>query len=110
MRIHLIKEETVKDFAGQHAHSRSSMLRWLETINTADCENIHDIQALFPSADLLGRGSDRIVFNVGGNHYRIICQYNFGKSMIHLYVNWIGTHNAYTELCKRGNQYTVDEY
>lgn len=86
------------------------MQRWLELINAADWENIHDCQNTFPSADLLGKGSDRIVFDVGGNHYRIICQYNFGKTMVHLYVNWIGTHDIYNELCKEGKQYTVDEY
>lgn len=86
------------------------MQRWLELINAADWENIHDCQNTFPSADLLGKGSDRIVFDVGGNHYRIICQYNFGKTMVHLYVNWIDTHDIYNELCKEGKQYTVDEY
>lgn len=64
----------------------------------------------FGSLDLLGKGSSRAVFNVGGNNYRIICKYRFGITMVHLFVTWIGTHAEYTKLCDQGKQYTVEQY
>ena len=69
-----------------------------------------DIHKTFNSADLLGNGSDRVVFDIAGNNYRLICKYWFGHSKVHLYIKWIGTHADYTELCNRNNQYSVDHY
>lgn len=56
------------------------------------------------------KGSNRVIFNVGGNNYRIICTYRFKKMKAHLYVNWIGTHAEYDKLCNDGIQYTVADY
>ncbi|MFZ9847108.1 MAG: type II toxin-antitoxin system HigB family toxin [Flavobacteriales bacterium] len=43
-----------------------------------------------------------MVFNIGGNNYRLICGYAFGKKFIHLYIKFIGTHAEYDKIdaCK----------
>jgi len=69
-----------------------------------------DIKRTFPSADLLGNGSNRVVFNIAGNSYRMICAYVFGQAMVHCYIKWIGTHSEYTKLCEKNEQYTVSSY
>jgi mRNA interferase HigB len=78
MKVHLIRKETIEHFARQNARSRSSFQEWLTKLKYADWENPEDIQATFSSADLLGNGSDRVVFDIGGNNYRMICKYWFG--------------------------------
>lgn len=77
---------------------------------TDNWETVNDIIASFPSADSLGKGTNRVIFNVGGNNYRILCKYQFGKSMIHLFVLWIGTHAEYDKLCAEDEQYTIENY
>jgi mRNA interferase HigB len=62
------------------------------------------------SADLLGNGSNRIVFNIAGNNYRMICKYHFGKTRVHLSIKWIVKHAEYTKLCGDNKQYTIDAY
>ena len=69
-----------------------------------------DITKTFGSADLLGEGSSRVVFNIAGNNYRMICKYHFGVTRIHLYIKWIGTHAEYTKLCDDNKQYSVNNY
>ena len=61
----------------------------------------------FGSVDILGKGSQRAVFNVGGNNYRIICKYQFGKTRVHLFVCWIGTHAEYNKLCNDERRYSI---
>jgi len=68
----------------------------------------NEIISTFNSADILGKGSNRVVFNIGGNNYRIICKYYFGDMRVHLFVKWIGTHVAYTKLCNDGKQYEIE--
>ncbi|MHA4812335.1 type II toxin-antitoxin system HigB family toxin [Flavitalea flava] len=66
--------------------------------------------SLYNTADLLGNGSKRVVFDIGGNNYRMICKYWFGKTKIHLYIKWIGTHAEYDILCKAKKQYTISQH
>lgn len=110
MRIHLIKKQTIEDYAEQHARSRSSFRIWLATIKFADWNEPADIQRTFASADLPGKGCNRVVFDIGGNNYRMICKYVFGEKEIHLFVCWIGTHTDYDALCKKNEQYSVSKF
>ena len=69
-----------------------------------------DILDTFCSVDLLGKGYNRVVFDIGGNNYRMIGQYAFGETEVHLFVCWIGTHAEYDKLCKDNKQYSVNVY
>lgn len=110
MKVHLIRKETLLEFALKHARSRSSFADWLLKISYADWESPNDITATFGTADLLGNHSNRVVFDLGGNNYRIICKYAFGKKTLHLFVCWLGTHAEYDKLCKSKEQFTVSHY
>lgn len=110
MRVHLIKEKTIENFIRKHAISKSAFLMWLKVIKTVDWNMPEDIQFTFGSADLLGNGSNRVVFDIAGNNYRMICKYSFAKTRVHLAICWIDTHAEYTKLCKANKQYETRMY
>jgi len=110
MKVRIIKQKSIENFAFQHARSRSSFRIWLALLKWVDWNVPADITDSFGSADLLGNGSDRVVFDIGGNHFRMICKYHFGITRLHLYIKWIGTHAEYTALCNDNEQYTVNIY
>jgi mRNA interferase HigB len=110
MKVHLIRKETIETFALQNAQSRTALEDWLEKLRNADWKKPADIQTVFKTADLLGKSSSRVVFDIAGNHYRMICKYAFGNKQIHLFVCWLGTHAAYDKLCDSNEQYTVSIY
>ena len=110
MRVHLIKRQSIEDFATANARSRSSFEEWLEKLKRADWEKPSDIKTTFGTADLLGEHSSRVVFDVGGNTYRVICKYAFGEKQVHLFVCWVGTHTAYDALNDNNEQYIVNNY
>jgi mRNA interferase HigB len=110
MRVHLIRRESVELFTIINAQSRGAFEEWLEKIRYADWSMSADIQGTFPSADLLGKSSSRVVFDIGGNKYRMIAKYAFGIKQIHLFICWIGTHADYTKLCRLHEQYTIHIY
>ena len=64
MRVHLIARQTIVNFASQHARSKSSFEDWLAKIKTADWQQPGDIKDTFRSADLLGKGCNRVVFDI----------------------------------------------
>ena len=67
MKVNLIKKKTIHDFVIGHSNGRKDFDKWLKLILVADWNSPNDIQVLFPSADLLGNGVNRAVFNIGGH-------------------------------------------
>ncbi len=110
MKVHLIKKQSIEEYVRKNARSRASFEIWLSLIGMADWNEPNDIKSTFNSADILGKDSNRVIFNVGGNNYRMLCKYFFGEKRVHLFIKWIGTHAEYTKLCNEGKQYEIDEY
>ncbi len=110
MKVHLIKEKTIRSYITEHAGSKASFEEWLSKVKLADWVTTEDIVLNFPSADFLGNSSYRVIFDIAGNRYRMICKYSFGNTSIRLYVCWIGTHAEYDKLCKQNKQYIVFDY
>ena len=92
MKVHLIRKETIDSFAKHNAQSRPAFDEWLVKLKYADWNTSADMMATFPSTDLLGNGSSRVVFDIAGNRYRMIGKYPFGDKQVHLFICWIGTH------------------
>jgi mRNA interferase HigB len=110
MTIHLIKKQTLEDFARKHPRSKSSLEDWIKKLKYSDWEQPGDMKLTYNTTDLLGKSSNRVVFDIAGNNYRLICKYVFGAKQVHLFVCWIGTHAEYDAICKQGDQYTINLY
>jgi mRNA interferase HigB len=110
MRAHLIRTRTVRLFVEVYPSGKTAFEDWLALIKAAAWETPGDIKKTFRTADLLGRGSNRVIFNIAGNQFRMICKYAFGESQIHLFICWIGSHAMYDKLCRENKQYTVNLY
>ena len=110
MKVRLITKNTIFSYVRFNRASETSFENWLDKLKVADWNIPSDIVSHYISADLLGGGSNRVVFNIKGNHYRMICQYDFTKNLVHLYVCWIGTHAEYDRICSLNLQYTISDY
>lgn len=105
MKVHLVKRRSIEGFVGNNSQSRKPFDAWLYIIDQVNWQIPQDMVSTFNSADILGESSNRVVFNIGGDKYRIICKYFFGARNVHLFVTWIGTHSEYTKLCDNEKQY-----
>jgi mRNA interferase HigB len=110
MKIHLIKEKTIRNYVLSNVSSKIPFEEWLSKLKKADWNKPADIKDTFSTADLLGKGSLRVVFNIGGNNYRMICHYLFGETEAHLFICWIGSHAEYDKLCTAKKQYSINLY
>ena len=108
MKIHLVKKITVEHFYKQHPGSKESFRDWLDKLKQADWNNPGDMKITFTTVDLLGKSSQRAVFDIGGGNYRMICKYGFGENEVHLFICWIGSHAEYNKINKAGKQYTIN--
>ena len=100
MKVKLIRKASIEAFTAQNARSRSSMNDFMELLKVADWEVPGDIKSTFGNrVDVICSGY-RLVFDIGGGVFRIICGVAFRKNSVFLFVKFIGTHAAYDKLCK----------
>jgi len=99
MKVNLIRKASIEEFILQNARSKSSLTIFLLVIKAADWNTPEDIKSTFAKkADIICHG-ERVVFDVGGGTFRIICGLNFMKTVVYLYIKFIGTHAEYDKLC-----------
>lgn len=75
----------------EHPEAKSSLEAWYHAVTREAWRNPHDIKQLWATASILKNG--RVVFNVGGNKYRVIVGIHFGAQLV--FVKFVGTHAAY---------------
>jgi mRNA interferase HigB len=98
MKVRVITEETIWDYCRKNARAVPSFQIFLEKLNNCDWNDLNEINADFSSMSIVGDcDNNRIVFDIGGNNYRVICDYNFYKNCC-LYVAFIGTHAEYDKV------------
>ena len=67
---------------------------WFILINSNDFSNLNELKQVFKTVDYVG--NDRYVFNILGNHYRLISLIHFDKRTV--YLLFIGTHKEYDKI------------
>ncbi|WP_261665524.1 type II toxin-antitoxin system HigB family toxin [Deinococcus sp. Marseille-Q6407] len=67
----------------------------LNHVHDATYHNFADVRADYGSADWV---SGFIVFNIGGNKYRLIVSPNFAGRFRTFFVKFVGTHQQYDDL------------
>lgn len=92
--MHIISFKKLKDFFVKDVNARVGLQDWYKRNKKADWQNFADIKKTFNSVDSVG--NDRYVFNVKGNHYRIIAIVRF--SLKRIFIRWVGSHKEYDKL------------
>ncbi len=92
--MRIIAKRTLQNFWEQYPSSKQQLLAWYQIFDKKTFENSNTIKSIFGSADFIG--NNKVVFNICGNHYRLIVKINYTTQII--YVLFIGTHNEYDNL------------
>ena len=90
--MHVISKKKLKDFWGRHPDSRKPLEAWFKIVRAGRYRSWHELTATFPKADKVG---DRVVFDIGGNKYRLIVVVHFNR--LKVYVRHILTHGEYDQ-------------
>jgi mRNA interferase HigB len=88
--MHIISRKILRQFWQKYPDSETALIRWFKLMNLAELQNFEELRAVLPSADLV---DNLIIFNIGGNKYRLIASIHFNRQKI--YVRHILTHSEY---------------
>ncbi len=92
--MRIIARRTLREFWTKHPDVEQALKAWHREVERADWVHPGELKAAYPSASILA--NDRIVFNIKGNHYRLIVQINFAYRIC--FIRFIGTHADYDKI------------
>lgn len=90
----IISKAIIRNFSEKYPDAEIALQKWYEETKVADWKNFAEVKNTFNSVDSVG--SDRYVFDVKGNHYRMIALIIFHVRTV--FILFIGTHNEYDKL------------
>jgi mRNA interferase HigB len=88
--MHVISRKALRDFWERHPDSEMPLTRWFKIVGCTEFASFGELRKAFPSADKV---DDWVVFNIGGNKYRLIVSIHFNRGKV--YVRHVLTHDEY---------------
>ena len=88
--MNVISKRGLFQRAARYADARSALQVWCDTAVEAEWKNLEDVRKSFPATDMVG---DLAIFNIRGNHYRLIVRMVYRYKRI--YIKEFLTHAEY---------------
>jgi mRNA interferase HigB len=88
--VHIIARKALIQFWEKYPDSKAALARWFKVVKTTEFQSFSELRTVFPSSDKV---QDLIVFNIGGNKYRLITSVHFNRGKV--YVRHVLTHSEY---------------
>lgn len=92
--LRIIAKKVLRDFWKTHPDCEQQLKAWYQETDKAVWATPGDIKTEYPSASFLP--GNRVVFNIKGNHYRLIVKINYDYQMV--WIRFIGTHAQYDKI------------
>ena len=98
--MRVISRQTLKTFhekckaQNDYKALKGAVDSWYAEVKKANWKNSSDVKANFATASVIS--SDRIVFNIKGNDYRLVVAVHYRRKIV--FIKWIGTHKDYEKI------------
>jgi mRNA interferase HigB len=88
--MHIISRQRLLHFCQRHADAFTPLDNWYRIAKSSNWHHLEQVKESFPKAEAVGNFT---VFNIKGNHYRLIVSIDYEARVI--YVKYILTHAEY---------------
>jgi len=92
--MRLVARKTILEAVNKHSVLKTPLAFWRKQIEKADWQTPQDVSKTFSKARSIG--SNRIVFNIMKNDFRIIVHCSYSTKTV--FIKFIGTHAAYNKI------------
>lgn len=92
--MRIIAKKILREFWKLHPDCEEQLKAWYQETSNATWHDANKIKLEYPGASILP--GNRVVFNIKGNHYRLIVKISYDYQMI--WIRFIGTHPEYDKI------------
>jgi mRNA interferase HigB len=89
--VRIIAKRALRAFWKRYPKTKGPLEAWHQEVARADWATPSAVKSHFRSASVLQ--GNRVVFNIAGNHYRLIVKINYPYRIV--YIRFVGTHTDY---------------
>jgi mRNA interferase HigB len=93
--MQILSRHALREFWEQHPDAEAPLRAWYKISSAAKWENFAELKATFASADAVR--DKRVIFNIGGNKYRIVARVVYGP-FYRMMIKFVGTHHEYNHI------------
>ena len=94
--MNVIVPRTIRDFIEQHPESETALREWYNALRRNDHPHFASLREAFVVDVARNDQDDPVhIFDVAGNHYRVICFVNYENQTA--YIKYVFTHREYTK-------------
>ena len=86
-----IAKKALRELWERQPAAKGPLLAWYREVEHEDWATPADVKAKYGRASIIG--SERVVFNIKGNGYRLVVRINYAYRIV--YVRFVGTHADY---------------
>jgi len=92
--MRIIARKSLREFREQHPDAEQTLKAWYHDVKQAEWTSPNDIRQLYATASIIA--INRVVFNIRGNHYRLVVAINYAYQVV--YIRFVGTHRDYDQI------------
>jgi len=90
--LRVISKKMIRDYSKANAQAELTLLEWYMVIQTSEVKNFNMLKTMFNSVDYT---NGYTIFNIGGNHYRLITAIHYNTQLCYIRAIW--THAEYSK-------------
>ena len=92
--MRVLAKRTLRTFWEKHRDCEQQLSAWYHEASRASWQTPNDIKREYATASILP--NNRVVFNIRGNHYRLVVKINYDYQI--MWIRFIGTHAEYDNI------------
>lgn len=95
----IISKERIDHFIETHkrgSQAAGALRAWHREAVAAQWENPEDQKVEYPKARPVGKGNGVTIFNIKGNHFRLVARTNYQAGVVR--IEFIGTHKEHDKI------------
>jgi mRNA interferase HigB len=92
--MRVIARRPLREFWKRYPLAEQPLKAWFAEVQAADWRDTVAIKRRYRHASFVG--DNRVIFNVGGNKFRLVVHVNFDFGIV--YIKFVGTHAEYDQI------------
>lgn len=92
--MRIIARRILREFWERYPDTEQTLRAWYHDAKQAEWKSPADIRRTYANASIVA--NNRVVFNIRGNNYRLICAINYEYEVV--YIRFVGTHPEYDQV------------
>lgn len=89
--MRIVAKRALRTYWEKEPNAEQPLRSWYAIATYANWSSPADVKVTYRNASIVG--SDRVVFNIGGNRYRLIVRFDYKNQIA--FIRFIGTHAEY---------------